>query len=58
MAAVSVRPLWKSGAGRGRYMGASGWDYSVPYQEDLVGAFDALRRKVFEERVSHPTHRM
>ncbi|NEC65693.1 hypothetical protein [Streptomyces sp. SID9727] len=31
-------------------MGASGWDYSVPYQEDLVGAFDALRRKVFQER--------
>lgn len=31
-------------------MGASGWDYSVPYQEDLGGAFDALRRKVFEER--------
>ncbi|MFB6812994.1 hypothetical protein ACFCV8_00375 [Streptomyces sp. NPDC056347] len=31
-------------------MGASGWDYSVPYQEDLVGAFEALRRKVFEER--------
>ncbi|MGW5419953.1 hypothetical protein [Streptomyces sp. NPDC003943] len=31
-------------------MGASGWDYSVPYQEDLVGAFQALRRKVFEER--------
>ncbi|GAA3478751.1 hypothetical protein [Streptomyces yanii] len=31
-------------------MGASGWDYSVPYQEDLVGAFEGLRRKVFEER--------
>ncbi|CAG6393402.1 hypothetical protein NMG29_02310 [Streptomyces cocklensis] len=31
-------------------MGASGWDYSVPYQEDVVGAFEGLRRKVFEER--------
>lgn len=32
------------------HVGASGWDYSVPYQEDLGGAFGALRRKVFEER--------
>ncbi|GAA2431957.1 hypothetical protein GCM10010433_35620 [Streptomyces pulveraceus] len=31
-------------------MGASGWDRAVPYQEDLVWAFDALRRKAFEER--------
>jgi hypothetical protein len=28
-------------------MGASGWDYVVPYQEDLGAALDALRRQVF-----------
>ena len=28
-------------------MGASGWDYSVPYQEDLGVAFADLRREVF-----------
>ncbi|GAA2591766.1 hypothetical protein GCM10010435_83120 [Winogradskya consettensis] len=28
-------------------MGASGWDYYVPYQEDLNAALDALRDKVF-----------
>ncbi|MFI2367043.1 hypothetical protein [Streptomyces sp. NPDC018833] len=29
-------------------MGASEWDYYVPYQEDLGGALEELRRKVFE----------
>ena len=28
-------------------MGASGWEYVVPYQEDLGAALDALRRRVF-----------
>ncbi len=28
-------------------MGASGWRYVVPYQEDLAAALDALRRQVF-----------
>lgn len=28
-------------------MGASGWDYVVPYQEDLGAALDDLRRRVF-----------
>ena len=28
-------------------MGASGWEYVVPYQEDLDAALDALRRQVF-----------
>jgi hypothetical protein len=31
-------------------VGASSWEYSVPYQEDLAGALTALQRKVFEER--------
>jgi hypothetical protein len=31
-------------------MGASGWDYSVPWQEDLGAAFEGLRRRVFERR--------
>ncbi|MFJ5267289.1 hypothetical protein [Streptomyces sp. NPDC088358] len=29
-------------------MGASGWDYYVPYQEDLNAALRQLRREVFE----------
>jgi hypothetical protein len=29
-------------------MGASGWEYVVPYQQDLGAALDALRRTVFE----------
>ncbi|MFC9496891.1 hypothetical protein [Streptomyces sp. NPDC056982] len=29
-------------------MGASGWDYYVPYQEDLNAALQQLRREVFE----------
>ncbi|MFF4445847.1 hypothetical protein [Streptomyces sp. NPDC001502] len=29
-------------------MGASGWEYYVPYQEDLGAALDALRQRVFE----------
>ncbi|MET8538397.1 hypothetical protein ABZV67_43610 [Streptomyces sp. NPDC005065] len=29
-------------------MGASGWEYYVPYQEDLGAALDALRQEVFE----------
>ncbi|MEU3300983.1 hypothetical protein ABZ729_14325 [Streptomyces sp. NPDC006678] len=29
-------------------MGASGWDYSVPYQGDLGAAFAGLRRRVFD----------
>ncbi|WP_239516081.1 MULTISPECIES: hypothetical protein [unclassified Streptomyces] len=29
-------------------VGASGWEYYVPYQEDLGAALDALRRRVFE----------
>jgi hypothetical protein len=28
-------------------VGASGWEYVVPYQEDLGAALDALRRQVF-----------
>ena len=28
-------------------MGASGWDYRVPYQEDLQAALDALRVRAF-----------
>ncbi|WP_406272781.1 hypothetical protein OH799_33435 [Nocardia sp. NBC_00881] len=31
-------------------MGASSWDYFVPYQPDLNAALDALRRKVFADR--------
>lgn len=30
-------------------MGASGWRYVVPYQEDLEAALDALRRQVFAD---------
>jgi hypothetical protein len=30
-------------------MGASGWRYLVPYQEDLAAALDALRRQVFAD---------
>jgi hypothetical protein len=30
-------------------MGASGWEYVVPYQRDLGAALDALRRQVFAE---------
>jgi hypothetical protein len=30
-------------------MGASGWRYVVPYQEDLAAALDALRRQVFAD---------
>lgn len=29
-------------------MGASGWEYYVPYQEDLGAALDALRQSVFD----------
>ncbi|WP_406396796.1 hypothetical protein [Streptomyces sp. NBC_01653] len=29
-------------------MGASNWDYYVPYQEDLNAALQQLRRKVFD----------
>jgi hypothetical protein len=29
-------------------MGASGWEYLVPYQADLQAALDELRRQVFE----------
>jgi hypothetical protein len=29
-------------------MGASGWEYLVPYQADLQAALDDLRRQVFE----------
>jgi hypothetical protein len=28
-------------------MGASGWEYVVPYQQDIGAALDALRREVF-----------
>jgi hypothetical protein len=28
-------------------VGASGWEYVVPYQEDLAAALDALCRQVF-----------
>ena len=28
-------------------MGASGWEYVVPYQQDLGAALDSLRREVF-----------
>src|SRR5258706_14027963 len=28
-------------------MGASGWEYVVPYQRDLGAALDSLRREVF-----------
>jgi hypothetical protein len=28
-------------------VGASGWEYAVPYQEDLGAALDKLRRQVF-----------
>ncbi|GLY72208.1 hypothetical protein [Actinoallomurus iriomotensis] len=31
-------------------MGASSWQYFVPYQEDLQDALRRLRHKVFEER--------
>jgi len=30
-------------------MGASSWEYVVPYQEDLGAALAALRRQVFEQ---------
>jgi hypothetical protein len=30
-------------------MGASGWEYVVPYQEDLAAALEALRQRVFDE---------
>ena len=30
-------------------MGASGWDYSVPYQKDLGLAFAGLQREVFQK---------
>ncbi|MBU2668246.1 hypothetical protein KOI35_32515 [Actinoplanes bogorensis] len=30
-------------------MGASGWDYYVPYQPDLAAAFTSLRTKVFDD---------
>jgi|HubBroStandDraft_1064217.scaffolds.fasta_scaffold06537_3 hypothetical protein len=30
-------------------MGASGWKYVVPYQEDLAAALDALQRQVFAD---------
>lgn len=30
-------------------MGASGWRYVVPYQDDLAAALDALRRQVFAD---------
>lgn len=29
-------------------MGASGWEYLVPYQADLQAALNDLRRRVFE----------
>ncbi|GAA3478488.1 hypothetical protein [Streptomyces yanii] len=31
-------------------MGASAWNYCVPYEPDLHRAFESLRRKVFKER--------
>lgn len=31
-------------------MGASGWNYLVPYQADLAASLDALRRQVFAEK--------
>lgn len=31
-------------------MGASGWEYYVPYQEDLGAALDTLRRQVFDRQ--------
>ncbi|GGZ32336.1 hypothetical protein GCM10010365_61390 [Streptomyces poonensis] len=34
--------------GRRGLMGASDWDYYVPYQEDLNAALQQLRREVFE----------
>lgn len=30
-------------------MGASGWNYYVPYQEDLAVALEQLRQRVFQE---------
>lgn len=30
-------------------MGASGWDFYVPYQEDLATALEQLRQRVFAE---------
>lgn len=30
-------------------MGASGWSYFVPYEEDVKSAFDKLQQRVFEE---------
>jgi hypothetical protein len=30
-------------------MGASDWQYMVPYQDDLEAALDALRRTIFRE---------
>src|SRR6202021_1463656 len=35
--------------GERQLMGASGWKYVVPYQEDLAAALDALRRQVFAD---------
>ena len=29
-------------------MGASGWDYYVPYQSDLQAALDELRQRVLD----------
>jgi hypothetical protein len=31
-------------------MGASGWTYYAPYQEDLEHAFQTLRQQVFESK--------
>lgn len=31
-------------------MGASGWEYYVPYQADLGAALDALRQQVFDRQ--------
>lgn len=31
-------------------MGASGWEYYVPYQDDLGAALEALRQQVFDRR--------
>src|SRR5579859_6346410 len=30
-------------------MGASGWSYFIPYQEDIAQALQDLRQKIFEE---------
>ncbi|MFJ5262817.1 hypothetical protein ACIQAC_20365 [Streptomyces sp. NPDC088387] len=50
MAAASFRIQSWNRMRKRAAMGASGWEYYVPYQEDLGAALTALREKIFEEQ--------